>query len=91
MRKCSRTISPDTRGEIIEKMNKQEHIDAFDDRCVTTLTCEMCGNKLSDWVDAPHLAHQAYDRGWRFQKTEFLDGLSREPQVLCPHCTDNKR
>ena len=60
---------------------KQDTLDEFDDRCVTTLECEMCGNKISDVMDAPHIAQMAFDRGWRFQNDA----------VLCQHCTDNKR
>lgn len=41
----------------------------------------MCGEKLQDWMDAPHVAEMAYHKGWRFQKD----------MVLCQYCTDDKR
>lgn len=61
--------------------SRDETIREFDDRCYTTLKCEMCGNKVQDWMDAPHIAEMAYNKGWRFQKD----------MVLCQYCTDDKR
>lgn len=67
------------------------HTDAFNNRCITTLTCEMCGGRKADYVDAVHIAGQAYRDGWRFQKLEFNGKLDDEESVLCQHCTDGKR
>lgn len=72
-------------------MNKQQTLDEFDNRCVTTLKCEMCGNRKSDGVGAPHIAVQAYRDGWRFQHFEFNGRVSDEAMALCQHCTDGKR
>ncbi len=92
MRKCSHTIEPEVIADIRATMaEEEEHINAFNDACVTTLKCEMCGNRKSDWVDAPHIAVQAYRDGWRFQHFKSNGRVSDEKMVLCQFCTDNKR
>lgn len=93
-RGCGFSQSPSRQKALIDEFVKRECLDEFDERCVTTLTCEMCSEKLSDWVDAPHIAAMAYDKGWRFQvpiKPETGEKIQSGKLVLCQHCTDGKR
>lgn len=56
-------------------------ISEFEDRVLSSLECEMCGEKRSAFDDASDVSKRAYEEGWRFQNG----------QVLCQYCTDNKR
>lgn len=75
---CSRSMSLERRAKIEENI---QQVNLLSDACFTTLKCEMCGEKLQDWMDAEHIAEMAFTRGWRFQND----------QALCQFCTDDKR
>ena len=81
-RECGYT-GPDPWFEkkLVETLSPDEQLRQFQDGCLTTLTCQMCDEKVGGYMDADDVADTAWENGWRVQSDH----------ILCSYCTDNKR